>query len=81
MHGLYNMFAIVQLKTSLEGPPTVEALEAITRSWWESPLSVVVATVALVALILLFQRTQHAGHPWRDEEVIYSGRIGGQDLV
>lgn len=81
MHGLYNTFAIVQLKTSLDGPPTVEALEAITRSWWESPLSVIVATVALVALIMLFQRTQHAGHPWLNEEEIYGGRIGSKDLA
>jgi membrane protease YdiL (CAAX protease family) len=71
LHGSYNALAVIQTKTLLDEPPTLESIRAVSESWWDAPVTIILSALALILLVLLIERRSRADHPWVADEISF----------
>lgn len=71
LHGAYNALAVIQTKTLIDGPPTLESLRAASESWWDAPVTIVISALALILMVLLIEFRSRQDHPWVVDEISF----------
>ena len=71
LHGAYNALAVIQTKTLIDGPPTLESIRAASESWWDAPVTIVISALALVLMVLLIESRSRQDHPWVIDEISF----------
>ncbi|MCK4303389.1 MAG: CPBP family intramembrane metalloprotease, partial [Candidatus Eisenbacteria sp.] len=66
LHGLYNLYSILMLYTSLEESPSAEVLSQADAGIWGSSMMVAVSALVLVGCIVLIGRQGRRALPWTD---------------